>query len=174
MTEQQERDERAIEKVLRIYALAMDARRWDLFDSIFTQDVRLDYPSEQWTDVQTFKKDFAASHAGYDATQHAVMTPIVEVDGDEASSFAYVSFRLITRGTSGNDYFEGQAWYDDHWTRTADKGWLIKQRNCRILWSESGRLAEGGRGLQRNPMRIDAAEGKMGFLNRLDKRLARV
>lgn len=173
MSDQQERDERAIEKVLRIYALAMDARRWDLFDSIFTQDVKANYPSEHWTSVQQFKKDFAASHAGYDATQHAVMTPIVEVDGDEASSFAYVSFRLITKGTEADDYFEGQAWYDDRWTRTKDRGWLISERNCRILWSESGRLAQGGRGLERNPMRADAAEGRMGFLNRLDKRLAR-
>ena len=123
--------------------------------------------------MQTFKKDFAASHAGYDATQHAVMTPLVEVDGDEASSFAYVAFRLITSGPSGDDYVEGQAWYDDHWTRTADKGWLIKERNCRILWSESGKLTESGRAsLTRNPMRVDAAEGRMGLLNRLDKRLA--
>ena len=164
MSDQSERDERAIEKVLRIYALAMDARRWDLFDSIFTQDVRLRYPSQQWTDVQSFKRDFADSHAGYDATQHAVMTPLVEVNGDKANSFAYVSFRLIKR-TPELNYVEGQAWYDDHWVRTPT-GWLIAERNCRILWSE------GDRPLEWSPMRFDAAEGKMGVLNALDKRLA--
>jgi hypothetical protein len=167
MSDQTERDERAIEKVLRIYALAMDARRWDLFDSVFTQDVRSNYPTDQWTDVQTFKKDFAESHAGYDATQHAVMTPLVEVNGDKANSFAYVSFRLIKR-TPALDYREGQAWYDDHWVRTP-KGWLIEERNCRILWSEGNRP---GPALEWNPMRVDAAEGRMGFLNALDKRLA--
>jgi hypothetical protein len=174
MSEQQERDERAIEKVLRIYALAMDARRWDLFDSIFTQDVRANYPSAQWTDVQTFKKDFAAQHAGFDATQHAVMTPVVEVDGDEAASFAYVSFRLIRRGTPGGDFLEGQAWYDDRFVRTP-KGWRIGERNCRILWSDGNPAAAGGRiPMEWHPMRIDAAEGKVGLLNLLDKRLARI
>ena len=165
MSKKQERDERAIEKVLRIYALAMDARRWDLFDSVFTQDVRSNYPSQQWTSVQDFKKDFAESHAGYVATQHAVMTPIVEVDGDKANSFAYVSFRLILCGAPDIEYVEGQAWYDDHWVRTP-KGWLIEERNCRILW------AEGSRALEWNLMRVDAADGRMGFLNALDKRLA--
>lgn len=171
MTEQQERDERAIEKILRIYALAMDARRWDLFDSIFTQDVRANYPSARWTDVQSFKRDFADAHAMFDATQHAVMTPLVEVDGDSAGSFAYVSFRLIRRGMAGGDFLEGQGWYDDHWVRTPH-GWRIAERNCRILWSDGNPAATGGRvPMDWHPMRVDAAEGKIGFLERLDRRL---
>lgn len=168
MSDQTERDERAIEKVLRIYALAMDARRWDLFDSVFTQDVRSNYPSDQWTSLQQFKTDFAASHANYVATQHAVMTPLVEVNGDKANSFAYVSFRLISKGAPDIDFVEGQAWYDDHWARTP-KGWLIAERNCRILWADGNRK---GPPLEWNPMRFDAAEGKMGVLNAIDKRLA--
>ena len=168
MSDESERDERAIEKVLRIYALAMDARRWDLFDSVFTQDVRSNYPSQHWTSLQQFKKDFAETHANYVATQHAVMTPLVEVNGDKANSFAYVSFRLVSKGAPDIDFVEGQAWYDDHWVR-GPKGWLIAERNCRILWADGNRQ---GPPLEWNPMRFDAAEGKMGFLNALDKRLA--
>ena len=173
MSKKQERDERAIEKVLRIYALAMDARRWDLFDSVFTQDVRSNYPSQQWTSVQDFKKDFAESHAGYVATQHAVMNPIVEVDGDSACSFVYTSFRLIRFGTEGGDFAEGQAWNDDHWVRTP-KGWRIRERSCRILWSEGNPAVRGAKKpLRVNVMREDAAEGKIGFLTMYDKRSGR-
>ncbi len=173
MTDQEERDERAIARVLHLYALAMDARRWDLFDDIFAQDVVANYPGVQWTDLASFRKDFADSHAGYDATQHAVMTPLIEVAGDAACSFVYVSFRLIKFGTEGGDFAEGQAWNDDHWVRTP-MGWRIRQRSCRILWSEGNPAVRGAkRPLRPNVMREDAAEGKIGLLTLYDKRTGR-
>jgi hypothetical protein len=173
MTEQQERDERAIEKVLRLYALAMDTRRWDLFDDIFATDAVIRYPGMVWNDLASFKKDFADAHAGYDATQHAAMTPLVEVDGDSACSFVYTSFRLIKLGTEGGDFAEGQAWNDDRWVRTAD-GWRIRERSCRILWSEGNPAVRGAtKPLRMNVMREEAAEGKIGFLTMYDKRTGR-
>ena len=170
MTEQEERDERAIVRVLNLYAVAMDARRWDLFDHIFTQDVVARYPKVEWTDLPTFKQQFAEGHAKYDATQHAPMTPLVEIDGDSACSFSYVSLRLFRLGTEGGDSAGGHGWYDDHWRRTSE-GWRISERNCRILWADGNPAVRGARrGLEWNPMRIDAAEGKIGFLTMFDKR----
>ena len=173
MTDQTERDERAIEKVLRVYGLAMDTRRWDLFDDIFTPDAAINYPGMHWTDLASFKRDFAAGHAGYDATQHGVMAPIVEVDGDSACSFVYTSFRLIKLGTEGGDFAEGQAWNDDHWVRTP-QGWRIRERSCRILWSEGNPAVRGAKKpLRMNVMREEAAEGKIGFLTMYDRRTGR-
>jgi hypothetical protein len=168
MTEQEERDERAIIRVLHRYSIAMDARRWDLFDGIFTDDVIANYPLAPWTDLETFKREFAAAHAGYDATQHAIMTPLVEVSGDKACSFAYVSFRLIRRGTPDHDVLHGQGWYDDHFVRTRD-GWRIRERNCRIIWAEQMTMTAGSQP-EWHPLRLDAAEGKVGYLAMFDKR----
>src|SRR4051794_24172179 len=124
-------DERAIIQVINRYGIAMDARRWDLFDSIFTADVELEYPSSKWRDLATFKTDFAASHAKFDATQHANVNHLVEVSGDTASAFTYCFWRLMQRGTPGGDFVEGSAWYDDALVRS-DAGWRIRRRHCRI------------------------------------------
>ncbi len=69
----------------------------------------------------------------------------------------------MVRGTPDN-VTSGQAWYDDHFVRTS-QGWMIRERHCRILWSDNARL-------EWNPLRIDAAEGKVGFLTMFDKRNA--
>jgi hypothetical protein len=163
-----DRDEAAIIKILNLYAIAMDARRWDLFDKIFTDDVELEYPSSGWTDRATFQVDFAKAHERYDATQHALLTPLVEVDGDRADSFSYCMFKLIIRGAPGGDFVEGTAWYDDRWLRT-DAGWRISRRRCRILWSY-GSLARDGSPMAWDVLREQAAAGEVGFLNAFDRR----
>ena len=94
-------DERAIIQTVNRYGLAMDTRGWDLFDSIFTADVELDYSGTRWSDLASFKRDFAAAHARFDATQHAMMNHLVELSGDAAAAFTYCSWRLICRGTPG-------------------------------------------------------------------------
>ncbi len=170
MTDQAERDEQAIIRTLNRYGLAMDTQSWDLFDLTFTQDVLAEYPGATWTDLPAFKKDFAASHAKYEATQHMVTMPVVEVEGDSASSFCYTKARLILRGTPGGDFFECLAWNDDSWVRTP-KGWLIRERRCRILWADGNPAILGLTSLFPGRSLIgEAAEGKVGALNLIKQR----
>lgn len=165
-----DQDEKAIIRNLNRYAIAMDARRWDLFDTIFTSDVALVYPSARWTDLVTFRTDFARAHERFDATQHAVLNHLVEVEGDGARSFCYCFFRLISRGTEGGDHVAGTAWYDDEHRRTA-QGWRISRRACRILWSDGNPAATGStRPLDWDVLRDEAAAGKVGYLNAIDGR----
>lgn len=171
MTEQEERDERAIIRALNRYGLAMDTQSWALFDAIFTPDVLVEYPTTTWTDLATFTKDFAASHAKYDATQHVLMNHVVEIEGDSASSFCWTSARLIKWGTPGGDFHECLAWNDDSWVRTP-KGWLIKERHCKILWAEGNPGILGLPSLFPGQSLIkDAAAGKVGWLERVKKRI---
>ena len=157
-------EEFAITQVINRYGLAMDTRRWDLFDSIFTEDVELVYPGSRWHDRATFKTDFARAHERFDATQHAMMNHLVEVDGDTASAFTYCSWRLICRGTEGGDYLEGTAWYDDVLVRS-EAGWRIKRRVCRILWAEGNPAATGASEIMDwDVLRMEAADGNVGYL----------
>ena len=153
-------DERAIISVINLYAIAMDARRWDLFDRIFTDDVDADYSGPHWYDLSTFKTDFARAHEIFDATQHVMMNHLVDVAADSAKAFTYCSWRLALKGTEGGDFLHGTAWYDDVLARST-KGWLIKRRTCRILWSDG------------NPRVIGASEGHTWSLLALRRLRAR-
>jgi SnoaL-like domain len=166
-----DQDESAIIRVINRYGITMDARRWDLFDTIFTSDVELTYPGgAHWRDLASFKRDFAAAHEPFDATQHAMLNHLVDIDGDRATSFTYCFFRLIKRGTEGGDFLEGSAWYDDAWVRMAP-GWRIKRRVCRILWTDGNPRATGaGQHLPWDLLRVEAAEGKVGYLKAIDRR----
>lgn len=163
----------AIIKILNRYGIAMDTRRWDLFDTIFTSDVELEYPRAGWRDLATFKTDFALAHERFDATQHAMMNHLVEVDGDTASAFTYCAWRLICRGTTdddvlGNNSVEGTAWYDDSLILTAD-GWRIKRRACRILWADGNPAATGATSaLPWDILREEAARGEVCYLQAYD------
>src|SRR5579864_7518594 len=122
----------AIVNLINLYGLAMDTQRWDLFDRIFTPDVEVDFgPGSQWTDRAAFKSDFAAYHAPFDSTQHAMANHVVEVAGDTAQAFTYGFWRLIRRGMEGGDFWEGTGWYEDALVRTGE-GWRIKRRVCRL------------------------------------------
>ena len=62
-------DREDIIEVLNLYGFAMDTRRWDLFDRIFTADCDVDYgPTSSWQDREQFKTDFGTFHELFDAS----------------------------------------------------------------------------------------------------------
>jgi 3-phenylpropionate/cinnamic acid dioxygenase small subunit len=159
-----DQDERTIINLLNRYGLAMDARRWDLFDTIFTADVDLNYFGLTWHDLPTFKAEFSKAHEHFDATQHAMANHLVDVSGDNASAFTYCLWRLIAKGTQGGDAFFGAAWYDDLLARTA-AGWRIRKRSCRVLWTDGNPRATGApESLPWDVLRDQAAAGSVAYL----------
>ena len=130
-----ETDRDAIVQVINLYGLAIDSRRWDLFDRVFTADVEARYGKERhWHDLKSFKQAFEASHQPFHHTQHAMMNHIVHIAGNDAQAFTYVSWRLILRNSSHEDVREGSAWYDDLLLRS-NGTWLIRKRECKVTWA---------------------------------------
>jgi hypothetical protein len=84
-------DVNAISVLIDLYGFAIDTQCWDLFDRVFTSDVEIDYTTQHWYGLESFKKDFAADHAPFDATQHAMTSKMVQVDSNtaRASSIAH-------------------------------------------------------------------------------------
>jgi hypothetical protein len=120
--------------LVNLYGLAVDTQRWELFDKIFTEDVLADYSkSATWTDLVTFKRDFAVYHAPFDGTQHTMTNVLWNFQQDTARMVTYGHWRLIRYGLGGGDFWEGQGWYEDELVRL-DVGWRIKHRVCRIVW----------------------------------------
>lgn len=130
-----------IVELINLYGLAMDTRQWDLFDRIFAADADADYgPGSHWTDRASFKSDFGAFHALFDATQHVMTNHLVQIDGAKAQSLTYGSWRLVRHAAGVPPVWDGTGYYDDTWRRTAE-GWRIVRRTCRVVyWTGNPRV----------------------------------
>lgn len=130
-----------IVETINLYGFAMDTRRWDLFDRIFTEDVVADYgPTSSWTDRAAFKADFGGFHALFDATQHVMTNHLVRVESDAAWSLTYGAWRLVRHAAGDPPVWDGTGYYDDQWTRTPE-GWRIARRTCRVIhWTGNPRV----------------------------------
>lgn len=168
-----DQDKNRIIELVNLYGLAMDTQRWDLFDRIFTEDAELDFVApSHWHDLASFKRDFAAFHGPFDATQHLMANHLVRVDGDRAQAFTYGNWRLIRRGLEGGDLWEGTGWYDDDLVRS-DSGWLITRRTCRVVWWGGNPLVQETSpeikfAMQSVSLRDESQAGRLRFLHALD------
>lgn len=130
-----------IVQLINLYGLAMDTRRWDLFDRIFTADCDVDYgPTSHWTDRAQFKQDFGTFHELFDATQHVMTNHLVHSSGDRAAALTYGAWRLVRHAAGDPPVWDGTGWYDDELVRTP-LGWRIARRVCKVVfWTGNPRV----------------------------------
>jgi hypothetical protein len=158
--------------IINLYALAVDTRRFDLFDRVFTNDIKADFGGEaQWNDLPSLKRDFTASHEAFDATQHITTNHQVVVNSDQAYALSYVNARFIRRMPEGGTLTQSYGWYDDSLIRT-DEGWKISKRVCRAIWATDSPLAPPSRFgtpvLQTYALSQEAASGNISYLDKLE------
>jgi SnoaL-like domain len=157
---------------VNLYTVAVDSQTWDLFDQVFTADIRADFGGPaQWHDRASFKRDFAAVHAPFKATQHTTSNHQVLVDGDGGYCLSYVRAMFIRAVPEGGHLFEAAGWYDDELERMSG-GWRIKRRTNRTFWSGGNPLVlQTVPGitveLQHFALKEEAAAGRVTFLNAL-------
>ncbi len=168
-----EHDKAAIIEVLNLYAFALDARQWDLFDLAFTEDVFADFgpAGASWRGLAEFKRSFGEFHATLDNHQHTMMGHLVTVDGDKANAFSWGNWLLIRDSAKDGPAWLGTGWYDDALVRT-DKGWRIKHRVCRLTsWTGNPSVPqpkeEHQPDMKMNSLWQFADDGKINFLNAL-------
>ncbi len=137
-------DKADIIEALNLYAFALDARQWDLFDLIFTEDVVIDLgpAAVSWSNIVDFKQGFKNFHETLDNHQHTMMGHLVHVDGDTATAFSYGNWLLIREAAEGGASWLGTGWYDDELVRVGGQ-WKIKRRVCRLLsWTGNPKVPE--------------------------------
>ena len=124
-----------IVNLINFYPIAVDSQQWNLFDSIFTEDVAADFGGPAcWQGLAPLKQAFEAIHAPFASTQHATRGHHVALNGsDAATCLSYVHGRFIREVPEGGNMFESIGWYDDALVRTP-AGWRIARRSCRIQW----------------------------------------
>ena len=124
-------DREEIKEVRHRFALALDTRDWDLFGSLFADEVDADLPAlgvprstaPKAKLVEVFGHSFRrpASEMG---TQQLYGNFLIEVRGDEATSSSYLEGHHHIPGFEGGEDATLRARYVDRLVRTPD-GWKI-------------------------------------------------
>ena len=166
-------DKAAIIEVLNLYGFALDARRFDLFDRVFTKDVVAEFgpAGAGWRGLDEFTASFAEFHDRLDSHQHTMMGQVVHLDPtdpDKANAFSYGNWLLIREAAEGGSTWLGTGWYDDQLVRTGD-GWRIQHRVCRLQsWSGNPSVPEPHKehqpDMHLNALNKHAEQGRIAFL----------
>ena len=109
-------DRVAISDVVYAYATGLDRRDWELFRSIFTDPIEMEfssvgirsgtYSADDW--VRSAKRLFD----GFSATQHTSTNHVHQIRGDEATCVSNMQAEHFVRREPGDGLAEG----DERWT----------------------------------------------------------
>lgn len=120
-------DRMEIQQLLVDYSTAIDQRRFDDLDRVFTPDAYIDYRAMGgidglYPDVKAWLSEVLPNFPAY---SHLLGNFAVRIDGDTASSRT-ICFNPMVLGDNGQVLFCG-LWYDDEFVRTSE-GWRMTRR----------------------------------------------
>ena len=125
-------DQAAIQHLLHRYARACDERQWSAFDSIFCEDISVNYGGEFKLDGRIAAVDMIKSMlGGCGPTQHLLGNYDIIIEHDKAYSRCYVRAGHAGLGDDENLFYEVWAEYHDTLVRRT-QGWWITQRSMLV------------------------------------------
>jgi hypothetical protein len=121
-------DRLEIQQLIVDYSTAIDTRRFDDLDAVFTQDAYIDYTAlggieGRYPEVKAWLAEVLPNFPMY---AHMLGNFSVRIDGDTASSRTICFNPMVLGGEKEQVMFCG-LWYDDDFVRTAD-GWRMTRR----------------------------------------------
>ena len=119
--------ERAITRALVKFARAMDERDWAALDALTTEDMTADVGTGPLEGRAALVENMRAFLDDCGPTQHLLGNVLIEVDGDDATSRAYVADLHLGQGELRNETFRTLGDYHDRWRRI-DGQWRIVHR----------------------------------------------
>jgi hypothetical protein len=125
------------------YAYGIDTKDWDLYRSIFTDEIVMDFSSYSGQPKKTMRADDWVAgcqrlFTGLDASQHQMYNPLVDIQGDEARIRIYMQAEHFLQNRAGDASFTLGGWYDDRLVKSPD-GWRITAVTLNVLWSRGNR-----------------------------------
>jgi hypothetical protein len=117
-----------IQQLLIDYSTAIDTRRFDDLDRVFTPDAYIDYRAMGGIDGRfpEVKSWLAQVLPNFPAYAHMLGNFDVRIDGDTASSRT-ICFNPMVLGGEQNQILYCGLWYEDEFIRTAE-GWRMRRR----------------------------------------------
>lgn len=134
-------DERiSVAQTVYKYATAIDTRDWDLYRSLFTDEVEMDF--ESWNKVprhriraDELKENIRGFFAGLDATQHSMSNPIVTIDGNRARCVVYMQAEHFLDDQQPSRRYVIGGYYTDDLVRVG-ADWKIVSVKLTAFWTE--------------------------------------
>jgi hypothetical protein len=122
-------DRAEIADLLARYARAVDDRRWDDLDDIFTPDASIDYSAfgGPKVDLSGAKRFLAEALPIFAKTQHMLGLPAITLDGDRARSVTPCHNPMVLGEGTPAKVMVCALWYHHELVRRSD-GWRI----CRM------------------------------------------
>lgn len=130
--------------LLTRYTVAIDTKDWNLLDTCFTPDAKVDYTTSGGTkgDYPDVRRWLEKALAPFTMTMHFISNSTVDLEGDRAKARTYVINPMGTPRPDGSLHiFTVGAYYDDELVRTAE-GWRISNRFEEQAYME-GTLPQG-------------------------------
>lgn len=126
-------DEREITRGLSQFARILDSKNWDALSAVFAEDLSFDYGAGgEQHGMDALRANMTRFLDICGGTQHLIGSILVDVNGDQAVSRAYVQARHQAVGATGGAVFDTHGEYIDRWERRPE-GWRIVRRDA--LWS---------------------------------------
>lgn len=128
-------DRYAVSQLVKVYALGVDMRDFDLTRSVFA-DGAYAKGSMGEADIDEYLPKVYGGAAAYAATQHNITNQHVQMMGDEARVLSYaIAVHKSAPGSDQPNLTMGVQYRDT--CRRTDKGWLIVGREAVPQWVES-------------------------------------
>lgn len=128
-------DHDAVGRLVKIYALGMDMRDYELCRSAFAPDALAEGRGGEMIAIDAYLPELYAGAAAFQATQHNITNQYVAVTGDEAVVWSYaVAFHKPAPGDARQTITVGVQYRDR--CRRGPRGWLIAERRTLRQWTE--------------------------------------
>ena len=125
------------------YSTGIDQHKWELYRSIFANEITMDFSSWSGDPAVTMAADdwvagVRAALEPFDATQHVLTNFAVAVNGDNATCTCYVSahHHLVTGDLREMHSIGG---YYIHKLERNGTGWLIHETQLNVTWEMGDR-----------------------------------
>ena len=124
-------DERQIAYALSQFARILDEKRWDDLSQVFAHTLSFDYGEGEAQGMVALQRQVSKYLDNCGGTQHLIGSMMIDVDGDRATSRAYVQARHQRRDDPVGPVFDTSGEYRDQWERHIE-GWRIVRRD--VAW----------------------------------------
>ena len=137
-------DKMKVAETIYLYALGIDTKDFDLYRSIFADQVEIDFSSYEGSSVtepshltgDEWVKRVRPLFTGLTAPQHSMTNPLIRLEGDVASCRMYMQAHHVFEAEKEDSWFTIGGYYDDMLVRNdqSPTGWLLTGVTLTVLW----------------------------------------
>ncbi len=129
-------DRAEIRDLITAYTRAVDTRRWDDLDAVFTDDAVLDYSSVGGPvdSLLAVKPWIEQGLRGFDRYQHVIGQVAITLAGDTATATAHLVNPMVARAPDGTETLWEVGGYYRHDLVRTPPGWRSARMVDDIIW----------------------------------------